>query len=258
MSLKALNQITLPIPDSERSYSTSVLDRHIDFTSLKAVLGAADISKAGDRVAGLAAKDEISREAARKILSELTLQHYYDHPLIDRSGRIDSVMKVNYDIDQEIFNEIASLSLSEIKDRLLRSHGDEIRRIGSAMTGVMVAALAKLLDVHELIFLSKKLKNGAAAKARTLVGLSGTLSSRLQPNHPTDSLSGITLLVYTGLSMGSGDALIGLNPAIDTMDNISATLRHLDKLRRETGAPTQICVLSHIKTQLACLEQGAP
>ena len=258
MSLKALDQIKLPTAGSERSYSTTVLDRHIEFPSLKAVLGAADISKAGDRVAGLAAKDEISREAARNVLSELTLQHFYDHPLTDRHGRIDSVMQVNYDIDQATFSEIAELTLGELKDHLLRSHGDEIRRIGRAMTGVMVAALAKLLDVHELILLSKKLKSGAAAKARTLVGLNGTLSSRLQPNHPTDNLSGITLLVYTGLSMGSGDALIGLNPAIDTVDNISATLRHLDKLRRETGAPTQICVLSHIKTQLACLEQGAP
>ena len=122
----------------------------------------------------------------------------------------------------------------------------------------MVAALTKLLDVHELIFLAKKLKNGASARARTLVGLPGTLSSRLQPNHPTDNLSGITMLLYTGLSMGSGDAILGLNPAIDNVANISATLQHLDKIRRETGAPTQICVLSHIKTQLECLKAGAP
>ncbi|NBF09338.1 ethanolamine ammonia-lyase [Pseudomonas sp. Fl4BN1] len=258
MSLTPLPQIRLPATTGERPYSTRVLDREITFASLKAVLGAADISKAGDRVAGLAAVDEITREGARKVLSELTLAHYFEHPLTDRHGQIDSVMQVNYDIDHEVFREIAELPLGGLKDRLLRSHGTEIRRIGTALTGVMVAALAKLLDVHELILLSKKLKSGAAAKARTLVGLPGTLSSRLQPNHPTDNLSGITLLVYTGLSMGSGDALIGLNPAIDTVDNISATLRHLDKLRRETGAPTQICVLSHIKTQLACLDQGAP
>jgi ethanolamine ammonia-lyase large subunit len=258
MSLKALDQIRIPSVTAERSYSTRILDRQIEFASLKAVLGAADISKAGDRVAGLAAADEVTREAARKVLSELTLQHFHDHPLADRNGRVDSVMRANYDIDLATFANIANLTLGALKDQLLRSNGEEMRQIGRALTGVMVAALAKLLDVHELILLSKKLKSGAAAKARTLVGLPGTLSSRLQPNHPTDNLSGITLLVYTGLSMGSGDALIGLNPAIDTVDNISATLRHLDKLRRETGAPTQVCVLSHIKTQLACLEQGAP
>ena len=112
------------------------------------------------------------------------------------------------------------------------------------------------MDVHELIYAAKKLKR--SGKARTLLGAPGTLSSRLQPNHPTDDLEAMTLLIYWGLSLGSGDALIGLNPAIDTVENISATLQHLDKLRRETGAPTQICVLAHIKTQLACLESGAP
>jgi len=84
------------------------------------------------------------------------------------------------------------------------------------------------------------------------------LSSRLQPNYLIDDLRGITLLFYWGLSLGAGDALIGLNPAVDTVENISAVLRHLDKIRRQTGVPTQICVLAHIKTQLACLERGAP
>lgn len=209
-------------------------------------------------MAGLAAVDEVEREAARAILSGLTLQHLFDHPLTDAQGRIDSVMRINYQIDHTVFAEIAALTLGELKDRLLAAKGPEIRRIGSGLTGVMAAALAKLLDVHELILLAKRLKHGAAARARTLVGLPGTLSSRLQPNHPTDNLAGISLLVYAGLSMGAGDALLGLNPAIDTVDNISTTLYHLDKLRRETGVPTQVCVLSHIKTQLACLERGAP
>ncbi|MBS0270462.1 MAG: ethanolamine ammonia-lyase, partial [Proteobacteria bacterium] len=128
--------------------------------------------------------------------------------------------------------------------------------IGAALTGVMAAAIAKLMDVHELVYAAKKLKR--SGKARTLVGAPGTLSSRLQPNHPTDDLDAMSALIYTGLSMGSGDALLGLNPAIDTVENISKTLKHLDKLRRETGAPTQICVLSHVKTQLACLESGTP
>src|SRR5262249_30079122 len=85
----------------------------------------------------------------------------------------------------------------------------------------------------------------------------GTLSSRLQPNHPTDDLRGITLLCYWGLALGSG-ALIGVNPAVDTVDNVSAILKQLDKIRKHTEAPTQICVLAHIKTQLAALERGAP
>jgi ethanolamine ammonia-lyase large subunit len=95
-------------------------------------------------------------------------------------------------------------------------------------------------------------------KARTTLGLKGTLSSRCQPNHPVDDLRGITLLVYSGLSLGGGDALIGVNPAIDTVENISVMLTHLDKVRTAVGAPTQICVLAHVKTQLGCLERGAP
>lgn len=112
------------------------------------------------------------------------------------------------------------------------------------------------MDVHELIYASRKLTRSATA--RTTVGLPGRLSSRLQPNHPTDDLYAISLLVYTGLSLGAGDALIGINPAIDTIENTATLLRHIDRLRRETGAPTQICVLAHIRSQLACLESGAP
>jgi ethanolamine ammonia-lyase large subunit len=257
-TLSKIEQIKLPAPKPDAPYSVTLLDRTFTFTNLKHVLGAADISKAGDRKAGLAAANEIEREAARAVLSGLTLQHFFDHPLKNSHGQIDSVMRVNYDINHTIFNTISQLTLGDLKDELLKSNGIRIREIGTALTGVMVAALTKLLDVHELIFLAKKLKNGASAKARTVVGLPGTLSSRLQPNHPTDNLSGITMLLYTGLSMGSGDAILGLNPAIDNVDNITTTLNHLDKIRREAGAPTQICVLSHIKTQLECLKNGAP
>ncbi len=257
-NLVNITQIKVPAPKPDAPYSVILLDRSFTFSNLKHVLGAADISKAGDRKAGLAATDEIMREAARSVLSGLTLQHFFENPLTDIHGKIDSVMRVNYDIDHAVFAEIAHLTLGELKDTLLQSNSVRIRQIGSGLTGVMVAALTKLLDVHELIFLAKKLKNGASARARTVIGLQGTLSSRLQPNHPTDSLSGITMLLYTGLSMGSGDAILGLNPAIDNVANISTTLNHLDKIRRETGAPTQICVLSHIKTQLECLKNGVP
>ncbi len=248
----------MPAAKPNAPYGITLLDRTFTFANLKQVLGAADISKAGDRKAGLAAANEIEREAARAVLSSLTLQHFFDHPLSNIHGKIDSVMIINYDINHALFASISLLTLGDLKDELLKSNSARMREIGSALTGVMVAALTKLLDVHELILLAKKLKNGASAKARTTVGLPGTLSSRLQPNHPTDNLSGISMLLYTGLSMGSGDAILGLNPAIDNVANISATLQHLDKIRRETGAPTQICVLSHIKTQLECLKNGAP
>ncbi len=250
-----LADITVPRRKKDKLYQSTSPARFA-FHGLKALLGAADVSKAGDRNAALAAKSESMREAARGILSSLTLQHLYDHPLTDDEGRIDSIMRINYAIDLEKFTTLASLTLSDLKDLLLKAKGEEIKAIGRALTGVMVAAIAKLLDVHELIFIARKIE--CRTEARTMLGQRGVLASRLQPNHPTDDLRGLTLLTYAGLSIGSGDALIGVNPAIDTVENISAILKHLDMLRRKTGAPTQICVLSHIKTQITCLELGAP
>ncbi|MFT5702250.1 MAG: ethanolamine ammonia-lyase large subunit [Desulforhopalus sp.] len=252
----ALKDIHVPTPGPEETYATVLLDREFHFTGLKNLLGCADISKAGDRTAGLAAKDEMAREAARSILSDLTLQHIFDNPLTDDDGRVDDVMRAGYEIDATLFTTIAAMTVGELKDHLLRVHGSEIENIGKALTPVMAAALAKIMDVHELVFLPRKVSR--PTKARTLIGLPGCLSFRLQPNHPSDNLDAISLLVYTDLSMGMGDCLIGVNPSEGSVDNVSRILNHLDKLRRETGAPSQICVLGHIKTQLAALEQGAP
>jgi ethanolamine ammonia-lyase large subunit len=252
----ALDTIPVPAPKPERTYTLDSMGRSVSFVGLKRLLGAADYSKAGDRNAGLAAAGETDREAARAILSDLTLEHLYDHPLTGDDGRVDSVMRVNYAVDRDALGSVAVMTVGELKDHLLRSSGAEIRRVGRGLTGVMAAAVAKLCDVHELIYVARKIHQ--PTKARTLLGLPGTLSSRLQPNHPSDDPRGIALLCYWGLAMGSGDALLGLNPSVDTVDNVSAMLHHLDQIRRATGAPTQVCVLAHVKTQLACLQRGAP
>jgi ethanolamine ammonia-lyase large subunit len=255
-ALTPLENISVPNPTPDETYAIRVLDRDFAFHGLKSLLGAADCSKAGDRNAGLAAPDELTREAARSRIASLTLAHLYDRPLTDRRGGIDSVMRVNYDVDRDVFDSISQLTIGEFKNLLLRSSPDEIAPLGRGLTGVMAAAVAKICDVHELVLLAQKMPR--TSRARTTLGAAGTLASRLQPNHPTDDLGGVSLLVYWGLSLASGDALIGINPAVDTVENVDVLLRHLDKLRRATGAPTQICVLAHIKTQLACLERGAP
>jgi ethanolamine ammonia-lyase large subunit len=255
--LTPLDQIPVPVPQSDEIYRTRLFDHDYSFIGLKSLLGAADFSKAGDRGAGLAASTEVVREAARTILSSLTLQHLYDRPLTDDEGRVDSVMRVGYDIDLDLFRaKLAGWTLGQLKDFLLDAPGEDIAPLGLALTPVMAAAVCKLMDVHDLVLAARKINR--VSKARTTLGLKGTLSSRCQPNHPVDDLRGITLLVYSGFSLGGGDALIGVNPAIDTVENISAMLRHLDKVRSATGAPTQICVLAHVKTQLGCLERGAP
>jgi ethanolamine ammonia-lyase large subunit len=254
--LTPLADIRVPSALPDEVYATRIFDRDFRFTGLKALLGAADCSKAGDRRADLAAPDELAREAARLLLSDLTLRHLFEHPLVDDHGQIDEVMQVNYDVDAAELAQIADWTVGGLKNHLLRTPAAEIANVGRALTGPMAAAVAKICDVHELVLLARKLPR--TSQARTTLGLPGTLASRLQPNHPTDDLRGVTLLVYWGLSLGAGDALIGLNPAVDTVDNVDAVLRHLDKLRQSCSVPTQICVLSHIKTQLACLERGAP
>lgn len=255
-SLTPLDAIPLPAPRPDEDYRFRFIDADYHFHGLKHLLGAADYSKAGDRNAGLSAQGDTPREAARALLAGLTLQHLHDRPLTDDQGQVDSVMRVNYDIDRAVFAEISGWTLGELKNQLLRLPGPKIQRVGKALTGVMAAAVAKLCDVHELMLIARKISR--PSKARTLLGKPGTLSSRLQPNHPTDDPRGITLLVYLGLSLGSGDALLGVNPAIDTVENVSALLHLLDKIRRRLNVPTQICVLAHVKTQLACLESGAP
>lgn len=255
-SLKPLDQIPVPVPPADEIYRSRLFNHDYSFVGLKSLLGAADFSKAGDRGAGLAAETEVVREAARTILSSLTLQHLYDRPLTDDAGFVDSVMRVGYDIDLDRFQKIADWTLGQLKDFLLEAPGEEIAPLGFALTSVMAAAVCKLMDVHDLILAARKINR--VSKARTTLGLKGTLSSRCQPNHPVDDLRGLTLLIYSGFSLGGGDALIGVNPAIDTVENISAMLTHIDKVRRKSGAPTQICVLAHVKTQLACLERGAP
>src|ERR1700733_9186913 len=149
--LTALSEIDVPSPKPDEIYAATLLDRTVQFQGLKQLLGAADYSKAGDRQAGLGAAAEDVREAARSVLSELTVEHLYERPLTDERGTVDSVMRVNYDIDRVAYAAIAPLTLGELKDRLLTAAGCEIDAIGRALTGVMAAALAKLCDVHELI-----------------------------------------------------------------------------------------------------------
>ena len=221
--LRPLSDIPVPDPAPDEPYTLALLDRDFRFDGLKALLGRPTSRRPATGWPAWRAGDEVAREAARAILSELTLQHLYDRPLPDADGRVDQVMRANYAIDAEAFGAVADVTLGELKDRLLRAGPDEVARVGRGLTGPMAAALAKLMDVHELLLVSSKVK--PATKARTTIGLPGTLSSRLQPNHPTDDLDGVSLLVAAGLSLGAGDCLIGLNPAEDTAGNVTAPAR---------------------------------
>src|SRR5262245_3301695 len=121
--LKPLSDITVPPSRPDQVYRARAFDREVSFRGLKQLLGAADFSKAGDRNAGLTAASETAREAARAVLSDLTLQHLHNHPLTDDQGQVDAVMRVNYDIDHAVYSSIQDLTLGEFKDRLLASPG---------------------------------------------------------------------------------------------------------------------------------------
>ncbi len=155
--LTPLAEIHVPPPRPDERYQLRIFGRDLEFLGLKRLLAAADVGKAGDRNAGLAAADDVEREAARQILAGLTLQHLYERPLVDDSGRVDAVMCVNYDIDRKILEQIAPLTVGALKNRLLATASDEVVRIGAGLTGVMAAAVAKLCDVHELIAIARKI-----------------------------------------------------------------------------------------------------
>src|SRR5436190_19456800 len=139
-SPKPLDEIAVPDPRADEIYRVRLFNHDYSFVGLKSLLGAADFSKAGDRGADLAAPTEVVREAARAILSSLTLQHLYDRPLTDDAGRVDSVMRVGYDIDLERFRSISSWTLGQFKDFLLEAPGEETAPLGLALTSVMAAA----------------------------------------------------------------------------------------------------------------------
>ncbi len=237
-----LDQILVPSVKTDEIYRTRVIGQDFSFTGLKALLGAAGFHTSGDQIANLAAETEVSREAARAILSDLSLQHFYDRPLPNDHGEIDDIMRVNYDIDLAIFDEMAMMTVGELKDWMQKASGPQIKRAGKGLTGVMISAVTKLMSVHDMVYNARKIE--CATQARTHLGLSGSLSTRIQPNHPTDDLNAITALTWMGLSMGNGDLLIGLNPADDTViTSVPACSIWIKYDARQARQPKCVCFL---------------
>jgi len=190
-------------------------------------------------------------------LADLPLAAFLDEPLIPYES--DEVTRLIFDThDPAAFAAVASLTVGELRDVLLS--GDATPEFLTALTpGLMpemAAAVSKLMRVQDLIAVARKIR--VVTRFRTTVGLPGRLSTRLQPNHPTDDPLGIAAAIVDGLLLGSGDAVIGINPAADNVASTISLLRLIDTIRQRYAIPTQSCVLAHITTQLAALEQGAP
>ena len=227
------------------------------FDSLTDLLAKATASRSGDELAGIAARTSVERVAARMVLADVPLAAFLEEPLIPYET--DEVTRLIFDTHNALaFATIASLTVGEFRDILLSAEADTefLTSLSSGLIPEMVAAVCKLMRVQDLIAVSRKVS--VVTRFRTTIGLPGRLSTRLQPNHPTDDPLGIAAAIVDGLLLGSGDAVIGINPVADNVASTGELLRLIDSIRQRYSIPTQSCVLAHVTTQLAALEQGAP
>ena len=230
--------------------------RH-SFTSLRDLMAKATPFRSGDALAGIAANSAEERVAAQYTLADLPLKIFLDEHLI--AYETDEVTRLIVDShDAAAFAPVASLTVGEFRDWLLSSNatGDSIAALAPGLTPEMAAAVSKLMRAQDLILVAAKIR--VLTRFRTTVGLAGRLSTRLQPNHPTDDPAGIAASILDGLLLSSGDAVIGINPVSDSPATVSRLLRMIDTLRQRFSIPTQSCVLAHITTQMAAMQQGAP
>ncbi|MGL5899322.1 MAG: ethanolamine ammonia-lyase subunit EutB, partial [Lactobacillaceae bacterium] len=196
---------------------TKLANNLYSFNSVKDVMAKANEVKSGDELAGIAAKDATERVAAKVVLSQLTINDIYNNPAVPYEK--DEVTRIIIDgVNQRIFNEIKNWTISDLREWLLDDNttNHDIKRIRAGITSEVAAAVAKLMTNMDLVVAAKKII--VEKTANTTIGKPGTFSSRLQPNHPSDNIDGIMAEVMEGLSMGIGDAVIGLNPNDDSVD----------------------------------------
>ena len=236
---------------------TVISGKSFQFSSVKEVLAKANEEKSGDILAGIAAQSGLERIAAKEVLSNLLLSDLRENPVVPYED--DDVTRIIQDsVNEQIYNEIKNKSLSEFREWLLSRETSEadIKRASHGLTSEMIAGVCKLMSNLDLIYAASKIR--VSAHCNTTIGLRGTLSTRLQPNHTTDNVEGVTASLFEGLSYGCGDALIGLNPVNDTVGSLTEILKRFDEVKNEFGIPTQICVLGHITTQIEAVKRGAP
>jgi len=233
------------------------LNHHVyEFHSIREVMAKANELKSGDCLAGIAAETALERIAARVVLSCLTVADLRNNPAIHYED--DSITRIIQDnLDETVYETMTSWSIAQLREWLLDSSttGDMMLKAGSGLSSECIAAVCKLMGNLDLMYASNKMT--ITATCNTTIGERGVIASRLQPNHPIDAAMGITASILEGLSYGVGDALLGLNPAIDTVDSTIASWNVLRDAKERYDIPTQICVLSHVTTQMKALRRGA-
>ncbi|MBB3822045.1 ethanolamine ammonia-lyase large subunit [Xanthomonas arboricola] len=227
------------------------------FADLKQLLAKATPARSGDQLAGLAADSGLQRAAAQMALADLPLRHFLQEAVVPYDS--DEVTRLIVDQhDATAFAAVAHLTVGGFRDWLLSPQADEatLAALAPGLTPEMVAAVSKLMRVQDLILVAQKTR--VVTRFRNTLGLRGRLSTRLQPNHPTDDATGIAASMLDGLLYGNGDAVIGINPASDSLAATTALLRMIDAVITGYQIPTQSCVLAHITTTIDAINRGVP
>lgn len=227
------------------------------FADLRQVMAKASPARSGDYLAGLGAASYEERMAARQVLADLPLQVFLDQALIPYET--DEVTRLIVDRhDSAAFAPVRHLTVGDFRDWLLLDSTDSavLAALAPGITPEMAAAVSKLMRNQDLILVARKCR--VVTRFRNTLGLPGRLSVRLQPNHPTDDLRGIAASLLDGLLYGAGDAVVGINPASDSLASMRALWDMLDEVRTRFDIPMQSCVLTHVTTQIEAMEKGAP
>jgi len=238
-------------------YKYTVHNITYQFDDLKTLLAKATPFRSGDVLAGIAANSYEERIAAQMCLADVPLKIFLNEAIIPYEK--DEVTRLIIDThDANVFAQISSFTVGEFRDWLLNDDADTftLQKLAAGLTPEMVAAVSKLMRNQDLILVAQKCE--VVTRFRNTIGLKGRFSTRLQPNHPTDDPKGIAASIVDGLLYGSGDAVIGINPATDDPATVSTLLYMLDSLRQRFSIPTQSCVLCHVTTTLDLINKNIP
>jgi ethanolamine ammonia-lyase large subunit len=231
--------------------------RTYTFAGLRELLAKATPARSGDYLAGVAAGSLEERVAAQMALADLPLTTFLNEVVVPYET--DEVTRLIIDgHDAAAFQPIRHLTVGGLREWLLGDEADEaqLARVAPGITPEMAAAVSKIMRIQDLVLVARKCR--VLTRFRNTIGLAGTLSTRLQPNHPTDDPSGIAASLFDGLMYGSGDAVIGINPATDNVPQVIRLVRMLDDIISRHAIPTQSCVLTHVTNTIAAIERGAP
>lgn len=238
-------------------YSHTVGGHAYAFQSLKELLAKASPARSGDYLAGVAAGDDEERVAAQMALADVPLSTFLSDAVVPYEQ--DEVTRLIIDDhDAKAFSAVSHLTVGGFRDWLLSDVANEktLEALAPGLTPEIVAAVSKICRVQDLVLISQKCR--VVTKFRNTIGLKGRLSTRLQPNHPTDDPTGIAASIVDGLMYGSGDAVIGINPATDSIAAVTTLIEMLNEIIRRYSIPTQSCVLTHVTTSIEAINRGAP